>query len=60
MPSMTDEIIARIRERQAKNSEQAVVIYADGAIPYKEVIGVLDMLQRNGVRKVGLMARPQS
>ena len=55
-----DEIIARIRERQAKNSEQAVVIYADGATPYKEVIGVLDMLQRNGVRKVGLMARPQS
>ena len=55
-----DEIIARIRERQAKNSEQAVVIYADGATPYKEVIGVLDMLQRNGVRKVGLMARPQT
>ena len=55
-----DEIIARIRERQAKNSEQAVVIYADGATPYKEVISVLDMLQRNGVRKVGLMARPQS
>jgi biopolymer transport protein TolR len=55
-----DEIIARIRDRQAKNSEQAVVIYADGATPYKEVIGVLDMLQRNGVRKVGLMARPQS
>ena len=55
-----DELIARIRDRQAKNREQPVVIYADGAVPYKDVIGVLDMLQRNGVRKVGLMARPQS
>jgi biopolymer transport protein TolR len=55
-----DEIVARIRDRQAKNSEQPVVIRADGAVPYKVVIGVLDMLQQNKVSKVGLMALPQS
>jgi biopolymer transport protein TolR len=55
-----DDIIARIHDRQAKNPEQAVVIYADGSIPYKAVMEVLDMLQRNRVAKVGLMARPSS
>jgi biopolymer transport protein TolR len=54
-----DELIARVRDRQTKNSEQAVVIAADRSVRYEEVIGVLDMLQRNGVRKVGLLARPQ-
>ena len=29
------------------------------SVRYEEVIGVLDMLQRNGIRKVGLLARPQ-
>jgi len=55
-----DELIARIRDRQAKNPEQAVVIGADRSARYEEVLGVLDMLQRNGVHKVGLLAKPQS
>jgi biopolymer transport protein TolR len=55
-----DDIVARIRQRQSKNSEQAVVIYADGDVPYKAVMEVLDTLQRNGISKVGLMARPQT
>ena len=59
-PVSRDILLARIRDRQAKNPEQAVVIYADGEVPYKAVMGVLDMLQTNNVRKVGLMARPQS
>ena len=54
-----DDLIARIRERQARNAEQAVVIAADKNVRYEEVIGVLDMLQRNGIKKVGLLARPQ-
>jgi biopolymer transport protein TolR len=53
-------LIARIRDRQAKNPEQAVVIAADRSARYEEVMGVLDMLQRNGVRKVGLLAKPQT
>jgi biopolymer transport protein TolR len=55
-----DDIIALIKDRQAKNSEQAVVIYADGKIPYRAVMGVLDMLQQNRIGKVGLMARPST
>jgi biopolymer transport protein TolR len=55
-----DEIISRIKDRQAKNSEQAVVIYADGKIPYRAVMDVLDTLQRNRIGKIGLMARPSS
>ncbi len=55
-----DDLIARIRERQRANPDQAVVIAAAGSVRYEEVIGVLDMLQRNGIAKVGLLARPQS
>jgi biopolymer transport protein TolR len=58
-PVSRDALVARIIDRQAKNSEQAVVIYADGDVPYKAVMGVLDMLQTNRIGKVGLMARPQ-
>jgi biopolymer transport protein TolR len=53
------ELIARIRDRQKVNADQPVVIAADRSVRYEEVIGVLDMLQRNGIRKVGLLARPQ-
>ena len=54
-----DELIARIRDRQSRNPDQPVVIAADRSVRYAEVIDVLDMLQRNGIRKVGLLARPQ-
>ena len=53
-----DELVARIRAKQASVPEQPVVIAADKAARYEDVLGVLDLLQRNGVRKVGLLARP--
>ncbi|HSS71310.1 MAG TPA: protein TolR [Casimicrobiaceae bacterium] len=53
------ELVARIRDRQARNPDQAVVIAADRAVRYEDVIGVLDVLQRSGVQKVGLLLRPQ-
>jgi len=53
----TEQLLARILERQ-KQGEQPVVIKADKNARYEDVIGVLDLLQRNGVRKVGLLARP--
>ena len=55
-----DELVSRIRAKQAKLPDQAVVIAADRAARYEDVLGVLDLLQRNGVRKVGLLARPPS
>jgi len=53
------ELVSRVLDRQAKNPDQAVVIAADRSVRYEEVIGVLDVLQRNGVHKVGLLLRPQ-
>jgi biopolymer transport protein TolR len=53
-----DELLERIRQAQAVRAEQPVVIAADRSARYEDVLGVLDLLQRNGVRKVGLLARP--
>jgi len=53
-----EELVARVRQAQAARSEQPVVIAADRSARYEDVLGVLDLLQRNGVRKVGLLARP--
>ena len=53
-----DELIARIVAKQQRSPDQGVVIAADKSSRYEDVLGVLDVLQRNGVRKVGLLARP--
>ena len=53
-----DEIVARIREKQAAVPGQAVVIAADKAVRYEDVIGIIDLLQQNRINKVGLLARP--
>ena len=53
-----DELVARIQERQKRNPDQAVVIAADRAVRYEDVVRVLDLLQQKGVRKVGLLLRP--
>ena len=54
-----DELISRIQARQKQSPEQAVVIAADSDVRYEAVVAVLDMLQRNKVSKVGLLARRQ-
>lgn len=55
----SDQLVARILERQ-RQADQPVVIKADKSARYEDVLGVLDLLQRNGVRRVGLLARPTS
>jgi biopolymer transport protein TolR len=52
-----DELIRAIREKQARNPEQAVVIAADKDVRYQAVLEVMDMLQQNQVKKVGLLAK---
>jgi len=59
-PVSRDELVARIRAKQAKAAEQPVVIEAGKNARYQEVLDVLDLLQRNDVKKVGLLARPQA
>ncbi len=54
-----DELITRIQARQKQAPESPVVISADKDVRYESVVEVLDMLQRNKVSKVGLLARRQ-
>jgi biopolymer transport protein TolR len=54
-----NELLAAIREKQQKNPDQAVVIAADKDVRYEAVLEVMDMLQQNQVRKVGLLAKPR-
>jgi biopolymer transport protein TolR len=55
-----NELIAAIREKQKANPEQAVVIAADKDVRYASVLEVMDMLQQNQVRRVGLLAKPSA
>ena len=52
------ELVARLVAKQQRAPDQGVVIAADRNAKYEDVLGVLDLLQRNGVRRVGLLARP--
>ena len=54
-----DELVARIRAKQARLPDQPVVIAADKASRYEDVLAILDVLQRGGAKKVGLLARQQ-
>jgi len=55
-----NELIQAIRQKQAQNPQQAVVIAADKDVRYAAVLEVMDMLQQNQVKKVGLLAKPRS
>lgn len=52
------ELVAALRERQARNPEQAVMIAADKDVRYEAVLKVMDELQRANIRRVGLLVRP--
>ena len=54
-----DELIRLVRDRQAKNSEQAVVISADKSVRYEAVMDVMDLLQRSQVKRIGLLVQPK-
>jgi biopolymer transport protein TolR len=55
-----DELIQEIKAKQARNAEQPVVIAADKDVRYDAVLEVMDMLQQNQVKKVGLLAKPRT
>jgi len=55
-----NDLVAAIRQKQKQNPDQAVVISADKDVRYESVLEVMDMLQQNQVRKVGLLAKPRS
>ncbi len=62
-----DEILVRrnqlvqvIKLAQQANPSQAVVIAGDRNARYEEILKVMDILQQNQVKRVGLLARPAS
>ncbi len=53
------DLVKAIREKQKTNPQQAVVIAADKDVRYEAVLEVMDTLQQNQVKKVGLLAKPR-
>jgi len=51
------DLVDRVRQAQAQRPDRPVVIAADKDARYETVLNVLDLLQRNHVQKVGLLAR---
>ena len=47
-----------IKEARAANPDQAVLIAADKSVRYEAVLGVMDLLQRQQVAKIGLLVQP--
>jgi biopolymer transport protein TolR len=54
------DLVQAVKDKQSRNPDQSVVIAADKSVRYEEVINVLDLLQQEGVRKVGLLAKPRT
>ena len=52
-----EQLVSSVLAAQA-TGDRPVVIEADRNARYQDVLDILDVLQRNGVKKVGLMARP--
>ena len=52
------ELAAIIKARQAANPEQPVVISADKSVRYEAVLDVMDELQKQAVKRVGLSVKP--
>jgi len=54
------ELIALLKQKQGSNADQSVVISADKNVRYEEVINVMDILQQQQIKKVGLLAQTKS
>jgi len=52
-----NELIRILKARKGALAKQAVVISADRSVRYEEVIGVMDVLQKQNIQKVGLLTQ---
>jgi biopolymer transport protein TolR len=59
-PVSRNDLIKEIKAKQSRDADQAVVISADKDVRYEAVLEVMDMLQQNQVKKVGLLAKPRT
>jgi biopolymer transport protein TolR len=53
-----EELIKLLKSRQKDKTDLPVVIAADKTVAYGDVVEIMDLLQRNQIRKVGLLAKP--
>jgi biopolymer transport protein TolR len=58
-PVSRDELVNRLQKTIKKNPEQPVVISADKNVRYEEVIRIMDMLQQQNIKKIGLLTKVQ-
>ncbi len=56
-PVNRDQLVKLIKVNQAQHVDQPVVIAADKNVRYEEVIRVMDMLQQQQIRKIGLLTK---
>jgi biopolymer transport protein TolR len=59
-PVSKDQLVKELQRKQAKKPNQPVVISADKDVKYEVIIQIMDLLQQNQVKKVGLLAKPRS
>ncbi|MBS1226819.1 MAG: protein TolR [Proteobacteria bacterium] len=52
------ELAQAIVDAQAKNPEQPVLIVGDKSVKYEAVLSVMDELQRQQVKRIGLLVQP--
>ena len=53
------DVLARARSALVRDKDVRAVIKADGAIPHRRVMHVLDLLKRAGVSKIGFGVVPE-
>ena len=52
------DLADRLKQAQAANPQQAVLIAGDRSVKYEVVLAVMDELQRQQVAKIGLLVQP--
>ena len=59
-PVSRADLAERLKQAQARNPQQSVLIAADKSVRYEAVLNVMDELQRSQVAKIGLLVQPGS
>ncbi len=55
-----EELVSVLKSRQAVLPDQPVVISADKSVRYEEVINIMDVLQQQHIKKVGLLTQAKA
>jgi len=57
-PVSLDELVTLVREKQQETPDRPVVIAAGKDLPYGKVVEIMDLLERNQITRIGLLAKP--